>query len=45
MTLTHFDAQGQARMVDVTQKQPTVRSATAVATVLWRKNLQVGAVP
>jgi len=26
---THLDARGQARMVDVTLKQPTVRSATA----------------
>ncbi len=26
---THLDAAGQARMVDVTGKQPTVRSATA----------------
>lgn len=28
-TFTHLDAQGRARMVDVTAKQPTVRSATA----------------
>jgi len=27
--LTHLDERGQARMVDVTAKQPTVRSATA----------------
>ncbi|AQX16468.1 molybdenum cofactor biosynthesis protein C [Tessaracoccus lapidicaptus] len=33
MEFTHLDARGQARMVDVTAKQPTVRSATAVATV------------
>ncbi|MDO5677859.1 MAG: cyclic pyranopterin monophosphate synthase MoaC [Propionibacteriaceae bacterium] len=33
MEFTHLDAQGQARMVDVTAKNPTVRSATAVATV------------
>ena len=26
---THLDSAGQARMVDVTEKQPTVRSATA----------------
>jgi cyclic pyranopterin monophosphate synthase len=26
---THLDARGNARMVDVTEKQPTVRSATA----------------
>ncbi|WP_022909177.1 cyclic pyranopterin monophosphate synthase MoaC [Aestuariimicrobium kwangyangense] len=30
---SHLDASGQARMVDVTGKQPTVRSATAVAFV------------
>ncbi|GAB3602747.1 cyclic pyranopterin monophosphate synthase MoaC [Microbacterium aureliae] len=29
MTFTHLDAAGRARMVDVTAKQPTVRSATA----------------
>lgn len=29
MTFTHLDDSGQARMVDVTGKQPTVRSATA----------------
>ncbi|MDQ5894144.1 MAG: cyclic pyranopterin monophosphate synthase [Actinomycetota bacterium] len=29
MTFTHLDDSGQARMVDVTEKQPTVRSATA----------------
>ncbi|WP_295852558.1 cyclic pyranopterin monophosphate synthase MoaC [uncultured Microbacterium sp.] len=29
MTFTHLDAAGQARMVDVTLKQPTVRTATA----------------
>ncbi|GLJ60215.1 MULTISPECIES: cyclic pyranopterin monophosphate synthase MoaC [Microbacterium] len=29
MTFTHLDAAGHARMVDVTAKQPTVRSATA----------------
>lgn len=28
-TFTHLDASGNARMVDVTLKQPTVRSATA----------------
>mgnify|MGYP001355579604 CR=1 FL=1 len=30
---THLDAAGNARMVDVTEKTPTVRSATATATV------------
>jgi cyclic pyranopterin phosphate synthase len=29
MSFTHLDAAGHARMVDVTLKQPTVRSATA----------------
>lgn len=33
MTFTHLDAAGRARMVDVTEKQPTVRSATASARV------------
>ena len=33
MAFTHLDARGAARMVDVTAKQPTVRSATAVASV------------
>lgn len=31
--LTHLDARGQARMVDVTAKQPTIRSATATGLV------------
>ena len=30
---THLDARGQARMVDVTGKQPTVREATATGMV------------
>ena len=30
---THLNERGEARMVDVTAKQPTVRSATAVASV------------
>lgn len=34
MELTHLDSRGQARMVDVTGKTPTVRSATAEAVVL-----------
>lgn len=29
MSFTHLDAAGHARMVDVTDKEPTVRSATA----------------
>ena len=28
-SLTHFDAQGQAHMVDVAAKEPTARAATA----------------
>ncbi len=32
-TLTHLDRQGQAQMVDVTEKQSTVRSAIATAQV------------
>ena len=31
---THLDAAGHARMVDVTQKQPTVRAATASGRVV-----------
>ncbi|RYI99774.1 MAG: cyclic pyranopterin monophosphate synthase MoaC, partial [Actinomycetales bacterium] len=33
MTFTHLDESGHARMVDVTAKEPTVRSATARASV------------
>src|SRR5690606_11814710 len=33
MSFTHLDERGHARMVDVTAKQPTVRSATARGTV------------
>lgn len=33
MSFTHLDAAGHARMVDVTLKQPTVRSATATGFV------------
>ena len=33
MPFTHLDASGSARMVDVTAKQPTVRAATAAASV------------
>lgn len=32
--LTHLDGSGHARMVDVTQKEPTVRSATAASRVI-----------
>jgi cyclic pyranopterin phosphate synthase len=34
MTFTHLDDAGHARMVDVTGKQPTVRSATAEGRVV-----------
>ena len=34
MTLTHFDAAGQAHMVDVSGKAPTAREAVAEALVL-----------
>lgn len=33
MEFNHFDRQGQAIMVDVSHKQPTLRTATASATV------------
>lgn len=33
LRLTHLDSAGHARMVDVTGKQPTIRSATAVGRV------------
>jgi cyclic pyranopterin phosphate synthase len=36
-TLTHLDAQGRLRMVDVTEKNLTHREAEAEATVLLRK--------
>jgi len=35
-TLTHLDAQGQARMVDVAAKAPTLREAVAMATVVMQ---------
>ncbi|MDO5369942.1 cyclic pyranopterin monophosphate synthase MoaC [Paracoccus sp. (in: a-proteobacteria)] len=34
MTLTHFDASGQAHMVDVSSKEPTAREAVAEAAVV-----------
>lgn len=36
MTLTHFDAEGRAHMVDVSAKPETGRTATARATVLMQ---------
>lgn len=47
--LTHLDERGHARMVDVTDKVPTVRSATAAGRVLTSPEtvalLRDGAVP
>lgn len=34
MTFNHFDEQGQAIMVDVSAKEPTLRTARATATVI-----------
>ncbi|MEV0891888.1 cyclic pyranopterin monophosphate synthase MoaC [Promicromonospora sp. NPDC050262] len=49
MSFTHLDDRGQARMVDVTAKQPTVRSATASGLVRCApavvQALRDGAVP
>ncbi|MFD7310821.1 cyclic pyranopterin monophosphate synthase MoaC [Promicromonospora sp. NPDC059942] len=49
MSFTHLDDRGQARMVDVTAKQPTVRSATASGLVRCApavvQALREGAVP
>jgi cyclic pyranopterin phosphate synthase len=36
MSFTHFDAKGQAVMVDVSGKDPTLRTAVAEATVVLR---------
>jgi cyclic pyranopterin phosphate synthase len=49
MSFTHLDERGHARMVDVTEKQPTVRSATATGVVRCSPHvvaaLRDGAVP
>ena len=49
MSFTHLDEHGHARMVDVTEKQPTVRSATATGVVRCSPHvvaaLRDGAVP
>ena len=49
MSFTHLDAAGHARMVDVTDKQPTVRAATAAGRVVTSPEtvalLRDGAVP
>lgn len=46
---THLDSAGRARMVDVTEKQPTVRTATASGKVLCGpeilESLRDGSVP
>jgi len=39
MTFTHLDSSGHARMVDVTEKTPTVRTATARGRVLCSPEL------
>ncbi len=36
MDFTHFNQQGRARMVDVSDKAPTLRTATAAGTVFMR---------
>lgn len=36
-TLTHFDDQGASRMVDVSDKSPTVRTATAEGVVTMKR--------
>jgi cyclic pyranopterin monophosphate synthase len=47
--LSHLDGKGRARMVDVSDKQPTARTATARATVTCAaetlKRVQSGAAP
>ena len=47
--LTHLDAQGHARMVDVTEKQPTHREAIAAGEILMRPEtlalIQAGGIP
>ena len=37
-SLTHLDAEGKAHMVDVTDKQPTVRSAVAKGSVAMQED-------
>ena len=39
MELTHFDKQGNARMVDVSEKDITSRSACAVGSILVNKEI------
>lgn len=49
MSFTHLDRRGHARMVDVTEKSPTVRTATATGRVRCSpalvRTLRDGAVP
>ena len=42
MSFNHFDEKGHAHMVDVTGKEPTVRQATATATVNLGRELLAG---
>ncbi|MBE2888027.1 cyclic pyranopterin monophosphate synthase MoaC [Geobacter anodireducens] len=42
MSFNHFDDQGQAIMVDVSGKQPTLRTATAAATVSMQPDTLAG---
>ena len=46
---THFNEQGRARMVDVSAKEPTLRTATAAGTVRMRPStveaIRTGGVP
>ncbi len=49
MDFTHFNDQGRARMVDVSEKAPTVRTATAAGTVkmsrVTAEAIRTGGVP
>lgn len=49
MDFTHFNEQGRARMVDVSDKQPTYRTATASGTVRMKPStveaIRTGGVP
>jgi cyclic pyranopterin phosphate synthase len=49
MTLTHLDDEGRARMVDVGDKAPTMRAATAAGEVVMRPEtlalIQAGTMP
>ena len=49
MKLSHLDEQGNARMVDVTNKNPTVREATAAGEIVMQPEtlslIQIGGLP